>query len=85
MMEYGVINKNTLPKSIFNPYVITPPTSDIIPLNKLEEQEILKALNIYGDDTKGKEMAARALGIGIATLYRKIQNINIEDVKPINQ
>ena len=35
--------------------------------------EIRKALNIYGYDTKGKKIAAKKLGIGIATLYRKIE------------
>lgn len=40
-------------------------------LSELEEQEIAKALRLYGSDTKGKRKAAHALGIGLATLYRK--------------
>ncbi len=45
----------------------------VIPIRELEMNEIRKALNIYGYDTKGKKIAAKKLGIGIATLYRKIE------------
>lgn len=82
MMEFGVIELKTLPRSIFDPYgSVANNKNEIIPLEVLEKEEIIKALNIFGDDTKGKEMAAKALGIGIATLYRKIQNININKGK----
>ena len=47
----------------------------VVPLSELEKNEIKKALDIYGYDTKGKKMAARKLGIGIATLYRKIEHM----------
>ena len=47
----------------------------VVPLSELETNEIKKALDIYGYDTKGKKMAARKLGIGIATLYRKIEHM----------
>lgn len=43
----------------------------VIKLKDLEKREIAKALRIYGSDTNGKRKAARALGIGLATLYRK--------------
>lgn len=45
----------------------------VVPIKELEMNEIRKALNIYGYDTKGKKIAAKKLGIGIATLYRKIE------------
>jgi len=32
-------------------------------------------LAIYGEDTKGKRIASKKLGIGIATLYRKLENL----------
>jgi len=38
----------------------------------VERVEIEKALDFFGRDTAGKQKAAKALGIGIATLYRKI-------------
>lgn len=77
MMEYGVISRRSLPKTLFNPYVNLSSTDEITPLSKLEEKEILKAVKLFGDDTKGKELAAKSLGIGIATLYRKLQNIDL--------
>ncbi|MGP1488859.1 MAG: sigma-54 interaction domain-containing protein [Peptoanaerobacter stomatis] len=50
----------------------------VVPIKELEMNEIRKALNIYGYDTKGKKIAAKKLGIGIATLYRKIEEeINV--------
>jgi transcriptional regulator with PAS, ATPase and Fis domain len=39
----------------------------------LEREEIRRALSVYGYDTAGKKKAADALGIGIATLYRKLE------------
>ena len=40
----------------------------------VERVEIEKALDHFGRDTAGKQKAAKALGIGIATLYRKIND-----------
>ncbi len=45
-------------------------------LKEIEREYILKALDVYGWDTKGKELTANKLGIGIATLYRKINSSN---------
>lgn len=39
-------------------------------MRKVELDEVIKALDHYGWDTKGKKVAAKNLGIGIATLYR---------------
>lgn len=44
---------------------------EVISLKEMEQREIEKALKIYGRDTEGKKRAAKALGIGLATLYRK--------------
>lgn len=41
---------------------------------KAEMEEVLKALDKYGWDTKGKKNAAASLGIGIATLYRMLRD-----------
>ena len=48
-------------------------TLDCIPLKDIEKIYIKKALEIYGDTTEGKKLAAKKLGIGIATLYRKLE------------
>ncbi|MDR1045443.1 MAG: sigma 54-interacting transcriptional regulator [Candidatus Adiutrix sp.] len=47
------------------------------PLSELERRAIERALVIYGQDSKAKALAARALGIGVATLYRKIKEHNL--------
>lgn len=46
-------------------------------LKDIEKREIQKALKIYGNSTRGKKAAARELGVGIATLYRKIEEHNL--------
>lgn len=48
-------------------------STKVISLKELEKNEILKAINIYGNNTDGKKKAAKDLGIGLATLYRKIE------------
>ena len=41
-------------------------------LETLERETILLCLQQFGNTVQGKERAAQALGIGIATLYRKL-------------
>ncbi|MDR2946846.1 MAG: sigma 54-interacting transcriptional regulator [Candidatus Adiutrix sp.] len=43
------------------------------PLSELERRAIERALTVFGTDSKAKTKAAKALGIGVATLYRKIK------------
>ena len=42
-------------------------------LKELEQRAIRQAIARYGDTTQGKKEAARQLGIGLATLYRKLE------------
>ena len=44
----------------------------IRPLCHVEQEAILAAVRHFGDDGAGKRAAAAALGIGVATLYRKL-------------
>ena len=44
---------------------------ELITLEEIEKKYIKYALKKYGYDTKGKSKAAKKLGIGLATLYRK--------------
>ncbi|MDR0339136.1 MAG: sigma 54-interacting transcriptional regulator [Desulfovibrio sp.] len=50
-----------------------PAPSPVRPLADLEMEAIENAVALYGDTTEGKKQAAEALGIGVATLYRKLQ------------
>lgn len=45
-------------------------------LKELEQRAIYQALARYGDTTYGKKEAARQLGIGLATLYRKLEQFS---------
>lgn len=60
---------NQLPQNAENSEA---PMKSIIPLKELERREIQKAIDLYGNTTHGKKEAAHSLGIGLATLYRKL-------------
>lgn len=47
--------------------------------NPAEKQAIIALLEAYGSSVDGKKQAAKALGIGLATLYRKIRKYQIEN------
>lgn len=47
-------------------------------IDDIEKNEIVKALELFKDYKKDKDMAARELGISKATLYRKIKKYNID-------
>lgn len=77
--DSGMVTVDMLPPSIvesknhksYENYV----DGDIRPLKDIEREYILKALDKYGHDTKGKQLSAKHLGIGIATLYRKLEEM----------
>lgn len=53
------------------PMETAPALRPLVPLKELEKQAISDALARFGSDTRGKRTAAKQLGIGLATLYRK--------------
>ena len=73
----GILTHEMLPPSILEA------TTDVeklsITLDEIEKEAILHALSLYGTDADGKKLAAEELGIGIATLYRKIKKLNIKE------
>ena len=79
--EKGIINETMLPDSFiesFHEQMGLEKNRDndikeIIPLKDIERKYIKKAIEIYGDTTEGKKLAAKKLGIGIATLYRRLE------------
>ncbi|MBU3145216.1 sigma-54-dependent Fis family transcriptional regulator [Clostridium sp. CF012] len=74
----GIITKEILPKSIFhNKTNIFNNEDEIYTLKYLEKNAIKNALEKYGESTEGKKNAAMKLGIGIATLYRKIEEYKL--------
>ena len=84
MEEDGVLDTRTLPANISEPQTEAGTVIQddmalqeaVIPLKELERGEILKALRLCGNDTEGKKQAAKKLGIGLATLYRKVEGID---------
>ena len=77
--DSGMVTMNMLPPNIVenkNSQVYgMDMDEDMKPLKDIEKEYILRALDIYGHDTKGKQLAAKRLGIGIATLYRKLEEM----------
>lgn len=74
----GILNKETLPNNILYKEDDSKEEREIYTFEELEKNEIKRALSIYGNDTFGKSVAANKLGIGIATLYRKIEKYNLD-------
>lgn len=79
MDEDGILDRKTLPDNLLGIHNGEREREEdiqaeekIIRLKDLEEQEIRKALELFGDDTEGKRKATKALGISLATLYRKL-------------
>ncbi|WP_235236127.1 hypothetical protein [Fusobacterium perfoetens] len=76
--ERGIITKDMIYENIVNNCITEnikyEEDMELITLEESEKLLIKKALSIYGSDTAGKNLCAEKLGIGIATLYRKIDN-----------
>ena len=85
VIEYmiNVSDNNTLTKDLLPDYLLKTEKQeksenidciiegDLITLEELEKKYISYAIEKYGNNTKGKALAAKKLGIGLSTLYRK--------------
>ena len=75
--DRGILTVDMLPRDILNSkkklYVdVLKDDLEIRSLNSIEMDYINYVLDFCGRDTKGKQLAAKKLGIGTATLYRKL-------------
>ncbi|MEJ2470856.1 MAG: sigma 54-interacting transcriptional regulator [Desulfuromonadales bacterium] len=78
----GLLSRKHLPRSLTLKPAATVSGLDphrVRSIKELEFEEIRKALQIYGASSQGKKVAAQKLGIGIATLYRKIDAGNLSN------
>src|SRR6202051_2931532 len=73
-----IINVDDLPGDLqYSKTLRVPDRNEIVPLEELERRAILRALRETGD----KLIAARMLGIGKTTLYRKLKRYDMEHAK----
>lgn len=79
MTDGSIIDENSLPKHL-QQIGIKNDLISICPLEKVvqiaEIREINKALDKYGRSVEGKKLAAKSLGISLASLYNKLSNKN---------
>lgn len=84
----GILSEDTLPPELLRnmqgsakssaPEPTGQPEGDcqpVLSLKEVERREIRKSMAQFGTTTQGKKMAARELGIGLATLYRKLEEM----------
>lgn len=85
IVQYGKsIELNHLPPKILA-FKETVNISDELNLENLEKQTILKALKEYGENTEDKRKVAKALGISLSTLYRKLEKYNIGKINSVEK
>ena len=73
--ENGIMDLKTVPSELQIQETEEGTEDRVMTLEQIEQREIRKAMQKFGDSKKGKEQAAEALGIGIATLYRKLERM----------
>jgi transcriptional regulator with PAS, ATPase and Fis domain len=72
--DNGYLTVETLPRNFTDTIMPEPPAQDVRfkSLKEVEREHIAYVLRHFGETTQAKRAAARHLGIGIATLYRKM-------------
>jgi transcriptional regulator with PAS, ATPase and Fis domain len=75
----GIITHDILPQKFFESTIPLEnyTSEDLLDLAVIEKNTIEKALKKYGNHAEGKKIASDKLGIGIATLYRKISKYGL--------
>lgn len=77
--DRGLIGLENLPKNILDmDQGLEPERKKTLSLEEMERAYIEEALALYEDNKEGKKKAADDLGIGIATLYRKLKKYELK-------
>lgn len=75
--DNSVLSNDTLPPGLLKENKPLP--DSLQSLEDMERYMIQRALNQYGTGYADKQKVAQSLGIGVATLYRKIKKYHLED------
>ena len=78
MANDGVIGTRQLRQKITIAAGDDAPQRSILSVQELEQRESQRELSAFGTGKKGKQKAAEALGISVATLYRKMEQYQFE-------
>jgi transcriptional regulator with PAS, ATPase and Fis domain len=78
METTSYITLQSLPQRIRNASLETTEPISLVTIDEMEKELIQEALKVYGSSVKEKCMVAQVLGIGTATLYRKIKKYGLE-------
>jgi len=76
--EDGWLTRDTLPRNFFDRQTVQAneqQAGELKSLRQVEKEHIVQVLRRFEDTTQGKLAAARQLGIGIATLYRRLHEM----------
>lgn len=79
--ETGWLTLDTLPRSFLDQQGQQKAQAglrEMKTLRQVEQEYIMQVLSQFEDTTQGKQAAAKQLGIGIATLYRKLNEVEEE-------
>jgi transcriptional regulator of acetoin/glycerol metabolism len=76
------IQVKDLPSNLLYPMTAPAEGPEILPLEELERRAILQALEATGGD---RLRAAKLLGIGKTTIYRKIKHFGLAKVLPLSE
>ncbi|MCK8060756.1 MULTISPECIES: sigma-54-dependent Fis family transcriptional regulator [unclassified Fusibacter] len=76
MSTGDMITQTSLPFDLVHP---TQEYDEDLNIEVVTQRLIEKALIKYGDSTIAKEMAAKSLGISVATLYRKMKELDLKN------
>ncbi len=73
--EMSKDQRHDMEKEMKEPQTVNHLPESLYKVNEVEEQLIIQALQRFGTSTEGKRKAAEALGISLATLYRKLEKM----------
>lgn len=76
MAKGRTVGNELISQLIITEKVSSPVEEDLIPIAEMEKKMIKRSLEKFGTSVQGKKLAAKALGISLASLYTKIKDIN---------